>query len=97
MTGQNTDNKVMVNIFGEEYPIVGASDPSYISKIADLVDSKMKETAKTTRIHAKDKVAILTALSIASELYESKDELSSSKSEYLSKVDSLITKIDNVL
>lgn len=97
MNGQNTDNKVMVNIFGEEYPIVGASDPSYISKIADLVDSKMKETAKAARIQARDKVAILTALSIASELYESKDAISSNNSEIVSKVDSMIARIDSVL
>jgi cell division protein ZapA (FtsZ GTPase activity inhibitor) len=94
---ENSGNKVMVNIYGEEYPITGFSDPSYISKIADFVDTKMKATAKGSRIAARDKIAILTALSIASELFELKDEESSSENEIDERIDSLINRINKVL
>ena len=95
---QNTnEHKVTVTIYGEEYPIVGYSDPSYISKIADLVDTRMKETAKSSKIAARDKVAILSALSIASELFEKRDELGTIENDFAGKVDSLIARIDNVL
>ena len=59
------NNKVVVKIFGEEYPIAGSADQAYISRIADYVDSKMKETAKNSQIKSRDKVAILAAMSIA--------------------------------
>ena len=94
---ENSGNKVMVNIYGEEYPITGFSDPSYISKIADFVDTKMKDTAKGSRIAARDKIAILTALSIASELFELKDEESSSENIVDERIDSLINRINKVL
>jgi len=94
---QNTGNKVMVNIYGEEYPITSHSDPSYISKIADFVDTKMKDTARSSKIAARDKIAILAALSIASELFELREEESSSEIKYDERIDSLINRIDKVL
>lgn len=74
MPGTETDNKVVVNIFGEEFPITGISDPSYISRIADFVDRKMKDAAASSRIKGYDKIAILAAMSIASELFEQKNK-----------------------
>ena len=91
------ENKVVVNIYGEEYPITGVSDPTYISKIADLVDTRMKETAKSSRVAARDKVAILAAMSIASELYENKESSVITTSGIDSQIDSLIVRIDNLL
>ena len=63
-------------------PSPGVYDDTYISKIADYVDSKMKSTAKESRIAARDKVAILAAMSITSELFEKKEELDRLKSNF---------------
>lgn len=97
MPEKQNEHKVTVTIYGEEYPIVGYSDPSYISKIADLVDSRMKETAHNSKVAARDKVAILTAMSIASELLDSQDSLDGIEAKYLTRVESLINRIDTVL
>ena len=89
--------KVTVNIYGDEYPITGANDPAYISRIADFVDSRMKETARNSRVSSRDKVAILTAMSIASELYEKKDSAQQFDKQYNSRIEQLITRLETAL
>ena len=91
------DNKVIVKIFGEDYPITGVSDTDHISKVADYVDTKMNDIAKTSRIQSRDKLAILTSLSIASELQEKADIVSQGDQQYNERLDSLIARLDNVL
>lgn len=93
----SAENKVTVNIYGEEYPITGVSDPSYISRIADFVDLRMRETAKGSRAAARDKVAILAAMSIASELHEKSETVSKFDEQFGSKIDNLINRLDSVL
>jgi cell division protein ZapA len=83
------ENKVIVRIFGEEYPITGSTDPAYISKIAELVDSRMQDVSRRANTQSREKVAILTALSLASELYE--------KSENLAHVDHSNARLDHLL
>ncbi len=93
----SAENKVTVNIYGDEYPITGVSDPAYISRIADYVDLRMKETAKNSRVAARDKVAILAAMSIASEFYDHKDSNVELNEEFNSKIDNLLSRLDSVL
>jgi len=94
---EDTENKVTVTIYGDEYPVTGATDPAYISKIADYVDKRMKDTAKGARSLAKDKIAILAAMSIASELYEKKETADSISGKFDSRIDNIIERIDSVL
>jgi cell division protein ZapA len=91
------ENKVVVNIFGEEYPIAGGSDPEQIAKVADYVDSKMREAAKDSRIQSRDKVAILAAMSIASELLEKTQQLDIVERQSAPLLDKLLTRLDNAL
>ena len=91
------EKKVVVRIFGEEYPITGVSDPAYISRIADIVDSRMKEAARVSRSQAKDKVAILAAMSLASELAETSESLNAGESSQQARVQALLDKIDAAL
>ncbi len=91
------NNKVVVKIFGEEYPITGVSDTSHISQIAAYVDNKMNDIAKASRIKARDKVAILATLSIASELHEKNEMINRGSNEYETQLDSIITRLDNAL
>jgi len=97
MSDSIVENQVVVNIFGEEYPITAATDPEHIARVADLVDSRMREISKASRSKAKDKLAILTALSFASELAETGDDLSSIQDGYSARLDGLITSLDLVL
>ncbi|MFQ5452770.1 MAG: cell division protein ZapA [Candidatus Zixiibacteriota bacterium] len=97
MSKSSVESKVTVNIFGDEYPIIGVGDSSYISQIADYVDSKMKEVAKSSRVVSRDKVAILAAMSIASELYENKDSMKLSKVHINSKIDNILNRLELAL
>ncbi len=90
-------NKVVVRIFGEDYPITGVADPSYISRVADYVDSKMKEAAKSSQVKVRDRVAILAAMSIASEFYEKAESLNSYEQGYDSRLDAVISQLDAAL
>ena len=91
------DKKVVVHIFGEEYPITGVSDPAYISRIADIVDSRMKDAARLSRSQARDKVAILAAMSLASELEEKSETLTSASSGQESRLQGLLERLDAAL
>ena len=97
MTDSSEENKVIVRIFGEEYPITGSADPAYISRIADLVDSRMQEVSKRSYTKARDKVAILAAMSLASELYEKSEQLQSASQAEDTAVDSILMKLDGAL
>ena len=91
------ENKVVVNIFGEEYPIVGDNDPDYINGIAEYVDARMKEVASMSRSRARDKLAILTALSIASELKEKAETLEVIENQQGGLLDNLLSRLDQAL
>ena len=97
MPDKSVENKVVVRIFGEEYPIIGDNDPSYIAKIADLVDSRMRDVARVSKSQARDKVAILTAMSIASELHSKGEENQFSQRSVHDRIDSLISRLDKAL
>ncbi|MFZ5979249.1 MAG: cell division protein ZapA [Candidatus Zixiibacteriota bacterium] len=92
-----SENKVIVNIFGEDYPIIGENDPEYITRVAKYVDSRMREVANISRSKARDKLAILTALSIASELYEKSDSLNHLEKEQGFSLDNLLSRLDKAI
>lgn len=97
MSDSLAENKVVVNIFGEDYPIKGVTDPSYISRVADFVDARMKAAAGDSRIHSRDRIAILAAMSLASELMEVKERLDGSQGQLSSQADSILARIESEL
>ncbi|MCK4574361.1 MAG: cell division protein ZapA [candidate division Zixibacteria bacterium] len=97
MTDTSAENQVLVNIFGEEYPIVGVGDAPYISKIADFLDARMKEVAGSSGITGRDRVAILAAMSIASELHEKREVVQSMDDQVGTQVDDIILRLDQAL
>jgi cell division protein ZapA len=97
MSGSSVENKVVVRILGEEYPITGFGDPAYISRVADFVDARMQDIARQSRTNARDKIAILTALSLASELLEQSDKLERATSDNGASLDNLLKQLDSAL
>ena len=93
----SAENKVVVRILGEEYPIIGADDPAYISRVASFLDTRMQEVARQSRSKARDKIAILTALSLASELLERTDKLEQTTSKQNVSLDGLLAQLDRAL
>jgi len=68
--------RVQVEIFGQVYSIKGGDDPSSVRELAVFVDEKMKEVEKGTGTVDPLRVAILTALTIADELYHLREQCS---------------------
>jgi cell division protein ZapA len=68
----NSDKNILkVKIFGTDYPLKVSSNIEYVQRVAEYVDTKMREVhaAKSDRpIH---QVAILAALNITDELFQS--------------------------
>lgn len=59
-----------MQIFGSDYHVRGDADPEYIRTLATYVDAKMQEIATEQSLVSSTKVAILTALHIADELFQ---------------------------
>ena len=56
-----------VEIFGQTYNVRGEGDPNYLSELARLVDSRMRDVAAEVSTVDPLKIAILAALNIADE------------------------------
>ena len=92
-----TENKVIVNIFGEDYPITGVVDPSHISRVADYVDSKMRETAEHSHSVSRDRIAILAAMSIASEMLEKSVRSGRDRESFDDQADNILARLEQGL
>jgi cell division protein ZapA len=62
---------VTVTVFGREYSIKSEVDPDYIKKAADYLNSKMQEIADSYPNISENRVAVLAALNITYELFQS--------------------------
>jgi cell division protein ZapA len=63
-----------VEILGQEYRVKGDSDVERIEMVGRYVDQKMRQLTKGSSLGSSTKVAILTALNIADELYEERQK-----------------------
>ncbi len=87
--------KFIVNIYGSNYTIKGDIDQEYIKKLADYVDNNMREIADQTKMASTQRLAVLTALYIADELFQAKDKKSNADfSEINKSLKDIIRKID---
>lgn len=58
-----------IEIYDQIYNVNSGQDEEYLKTLADYVDRKMREVADATRIADSLKVAVLTALNIADEMF----------------------------
>jgi len=61
-----------VEIFDAVYPVRGSEDGAYLQELAATVDGKMREIADQVTTVDTAKIAILAALNLADELFQSK-------------------------
>jgi cell division protein ZapA len=72
MTQAKTGTKV--EIFGTEYRIKGEANAEYIRRVAAYVDGKMQQLAQASSTASVSKLAILTAINIADELFRERED-----------------------
>jgi cell division protein ZapA len=64
-----------VKIFGEELGIKSQASPEYTRQVADFVDKAMEQVANVTRLTDVHRIAILAAMSIADEFFQTRDKV----------------------
>lgn len=87
---------VRVEIFDQAYNLRG-TDPDYILKLAEYVDSKMRAVAEATNTIDTVRLAVLAALNIADEYHLLKKRQDSGATDYLKRAHLLEDALDKVL
>ena len=60
-----------VEIYGQRYSIRGDADDAYVRRLAHFVDDHMKHLAEGMNTATPSKLAVLTAINLAHQLFES--------------------------
>lgn len=68
-------SRVQVSIFGEEHTLKGPASPEYLKRLAKYVDNKMQQISNSAPRMGTSRIAVLTALNIADELFRLRREL----------------------
>jgi cell division protein ZapA len=88
---------VRVEIFDQAYNLRG-SDPEYILKLAEYVDSKMRAVAEATNTVDTVRLAVLAAINIADEYHLLKKKQPDGRTtEYQKRAHLLANALDEVL
>jgi cell division protein ZapA len=87
---------VRVEIFDQVYNLRG-SDPEYILKLAEYVDSKMRAVAEATNTIDTVRLAVLAALNIADEHHLLQRNVDSGATDYQKRAHLLADALDEVL
>lgn len=66
-------NKVFIHLMGRDYALLTDQDTKQVQRLARYVDRKMREVAITTRA-SENMVPMLTAMTLAGELFSAQDE-----------------------
>jgi cell division protein ZapA len=88
---------VTVQIAGEEYSIRAQASPEYTRECAAYVDRALSEIMKQGTLIQAHKGAILAALALADELFQTRAELEEVRTELARRSDALIGQIDERL
>jgi cell division protein ZapA len=90
------NGSVRVEIFDQAYNLRG-SDPEYILKLAEYVDSKMRAVAEATNTIDTVRLAVLAALNIADEYHLLKRKQETGATDYQKRAHLLVNALDEVL
>ena len=83
---------VEIEIFGQVFRVAsGEATPAYIQRLAYYVDEKMRAIASATKTMPLNRMAILTALNIADDLFKLRDSYEQSARLVDAKTEQLIS------
>jgi cell division protein ZapA len=93
-----SEGKVIpVEIHGQRYPIRSTLDPEYVARLAMYVDEKMRTASDSTPTGDSLRLAVLTALNIADELFRCRDVNRARDGELADRAGELERLLDRVL
>ena len=88
---------IPVEIHGQRYPIRSTLDPEYVARLAAYVDEKLRAAAETTPTSDYVRLAVLTALNIADELFRCRDVTDARDGELKERAGELERLLDRLL
>ncbi len=74
-------NRTTVDIYGQQYVIMGTESPNHIRLVASLVDDKMREISSRNPMLDINKLAVLTAVNAVNDYTKLKDQLDQLQAE----------------
>ena len=91
-------SRATVEIFGQKLGIRAEGEAARLQELARFVDSRMREVADRTSSVDTVKIAVLTALNIADELFQERDKDQDVRHRELEhQAERLVTKLEKVL
>ena len=96
MSQDNGSTSVRVEIYDQAYNLRG-TDPEYIFKLAELVDSKMRAVASQAATVDSLRLAVLAALNIADEYQVLKRKYDAISGDFSQRTNNLSDALDEVL
>lgn len=94
---QDLPTSTEVEIFGSVYTVRAGHDPEHLQELAAKVDRDMREIASRITTVDTAKIAILAALNIADELFESQRRQEGQREEITERMSRLSQALDGVL
>lgn len=75
MLSYGQKNRTTVDIYGQQYVILGTESSSHVRLVAALVDDKMREISSKNPSLDSSKLAVLTAVNAVNDYIKIKDKL----------------------
>lgn len=83
-----------VEIYGQRYSIRGEADEAYIRRLAHFVDDHMKHLAENMNTATPSKLAVLTAINLAHQLFESEKKRAQGEADVERRMVTLMESIE---
>jgi len=88
---------VIVEVYGQKYPIKTELDPRYVEQLATFVESRMELAAKTSPSSDAVGLAVLAALNITDEFFRTRTSLLNSSGNLAAKAEAIEKMVDQAL
>lgn len=86
-----------IEIYDQTYNVNSGQDDEYLRDLARFVDTKMREVADATKIADSLKVAVLTALNIADELFSARERQKQLEEPLRKRVEKCVGMVEKAL
>jgi cell division protein ZapA len=83
-----------VEIYGQRYSIRGQAEDAYIRRLASFVDDHMKRLAEGMKTATPSKLAVLTAVNLAHQLFESEKKRAQGEADVERRMVNLMESIE---
>jgi cell division protein ZapA len=83
-----------VEIYGQRYSIRGQAEDAYIRRLASFVDDHMKRLAEGMKTATPSKLAVLTAVNLAHQLFEAEKKRAQGEADVERRMVNLMESIE---